>query len=201
MEAVTAVDIYKARDASDLWKRKKKGPWLDFEDSMRKKSGIKIAKKYWPQVGEKLDSVIHYLNTDAGEGFVSQDVPVSVVERYMGQVEQVEPAEPLPTSNETVPDVAPVAVAEQAAALQSQPTPESEAQAPLQGTVETAAEVAESALPKRTLNKVEELVKRARNSGAWKAAHEYIASWPVDARDYATKKLKAAEYQLAASGE
>lgn len=201
VEAVPAVDLYKARDASELWKRKKKGPWLDFEDSMLKKSGIKIAKKYWPQVGEKLDAVIHYLNTDAGEGFVSQDVPVSVVERYMGQAEQVEPVEPLPTSNETVPVVQPVVVAEQAAATQSQPAPESEAQAPLQGTVETAAEVAESALPKSTVNKVEELVKRARNSGAWKAAHEYIAAWPVAARDYATKKLKAAEYQLAASGE
>lgn len=119
----------------------------------------------------------------------------------MGQVEQVEPAEPLPTSNETVPVVASVAVAEQAAATQSQPTPESEAKAPLQGTVDPNVEAAESALPERTLNKVEELVKRARNSGAWKAAHEYISTWPEIARDYATKKLKAAEYQLAASGE
>lgn len=36
VEAVTAKEIYKARDASDLWKRKKKGPWVDFETSMFK---------------------------------------------------------------------------------------------------------------------------------------------------------------------
>ncbi|HBN8269201.1 TPA: recombinase RecT, partial [Pseudomonas aeruginosa] len=99
VEAVTADDINAARDASELWKRKKKGPWVDFEDSMRKKSAIKIASKYWPQTGTKLDGVIQYLNTDAGEGFSSNDVPVEVVERYMGAADVVG-TEPLPTSNQ-----------------------------------------------------------------------------------------------------
>lgn len=189
VEAVPAVDLYKARDASELWKRKKKGPWLDFEDSMLKKSGIKIAKKYWPQVGEKLDSVIHYLNTDAGEGFASQDVPVSVVERYMGAVEVVGEAEPLPTAN--VAAGAPQVAQSQSQPAEVQQAPEEPAQAVHEGSLMTEAE-AEAALPKKVVNKVEELVKRARESGAWKAAHEYIASWPVDACEYATKRLKAA---------
>ncbi|MDT4850643.1 hypothetical protein FQZ97_847960 [compost metagenome] len=165
---------------------------------MLKKSGIKIAKKYWPQVGEKLDSVIQYLNTAAGEGFASQDVPVSVVERYMGAAEVVGEAQPLPTTNVA-------AGAPQEAPSQSQPVglqqaPEEPAKAVHEGNLMAEAE-AEAALPKKVVNKVEELVKRARESGAWKAAHEYIASWPVDACEYATKRLKAAEYQLATAGE
>lgn len=201
VEAIPAEDIYAAREASDLWKRKKKGPWVDFFTSMAKKTAIKIARKYWPQTSAKLDELVQYLNTNAGEGFASNDVPVSVVERYMGQVEQVEPAHPLPTSNVATPEAQPVAEAQQAPVTQPQATAQSNAQAPLEGTVEPPAVVAESDIPKSTLNKVEELVKRARNSGAWKAAHEYISTWPVPARDYATNKLKAAEYQLANSGE
>ncbi len=189
VEAIAAEDIYAAREASDLWKRKKKGPWVDFFGPMAKKSAIKIARKYWPQTSSKLDELVQYLNTSAGEGFASNDVPVSVVERYMGQAEQVEPVEALPTSNKVDPVAEP------------QPAPESEAQAPLEVPVETAEESSESALPKSTINKVEELVKRARKSGAWKAAFEYISTWPVPAREYATQKLKAAEYQQAAEGE
>lgn len=196
VEAVPAVDLYKARDASDLWKRKKKGPWLDFEDSMLKKSGIKIAKKYWPQVGEKLDSVIQYLNTAAGEGFASQDVPVSVVERYMGAAEVVGEAEPLPTAN--VAAGTPQEAAPQGNPSQEQQNPE---QASPASPAVADQENAVPDLPKKMLNKIDELVTRAKNSGAWKAAHEYIAGWPVDARGYAEKRLKAAEYQLAASGE
>lgn len=196
VEAVPAVDLYKARDASDLWKRKKKGPWLDFEDSMLKKSGIKIAKKYWPQVGEKLDSVIQYLNTAAGEGFASQDVPVSVVERYMGAAEVVGEAEPLPTAN--VAAGTPQEAAPQGQSIQEQQSPEQAPQA-TPATVEQDSAVPD--LPKKMLNKIDELVNRARKSGAWKAAHEYIAGWPVDARGYAEKRLKAAEYVLNSSGE
>jgi len=198
VEAVTAAELDKARDASELWKRKKKGPWLDFEDSMRKKSGIKIAKKYWPQVGEKLDTVINYLNTTAGEGFASQDVPVTVVERYMGAVEVQEEVKPLPTAN--APAGAPQDAPIESQPAEAQQVPEEPANAVIEGTVVTNAE-AEASLPKKVINKVDELVKRARDSGAWKAAHEYIASWPVDACSYATKRLKEAEYRLAASGE
>lgn len=147
---------------------------LDFEDSMLKKSGIKIAKKYWPQVGEKLDAVIHYLNTDAGEGFVSQDVPVSVVERYMGQAEQVEPVEPLPTSNETVPVVQPVVVAEQAA-TQSQPAPRKlKRKRRCKELLRSLPRLLNRLCRKAPSTRSRKSVKRARNSGAWKAAHEYI---------------------------
>lgn len=197
VEAVTSDEINKARDASDLWKRKKKGPWLDYEDAMRKKSGIKIAKKYWPQVGEKLDHVIQYLNTTAGEGFSSHDIPAAVVERYMGAANVIDPAVPLPTSNkvdEPVPET-PVVEAEPA-----EVTPEpvvNEADEPEQNQpVPTSVE-----LPKKVLDKSNEVVKRARISGGWKAAAEYVSVWPTEAREHVLRLLKAAEYEAAAQGE
>jgi len=198
VEAVTAKEIYKARDSSDLWKRKKKGPWVDFETSMFKKTGIKIAKKYWPQVGEKLDTVIQYLNTTAGEGFASHDVPISVVERYMGAAEVVDEAQPLPTSNE---------VEEQVPASETTQVEPEDAQAqvaaPLEGEVLQASNDESQApvdLPPKVLKKAQEVVKRARESQGWKAARDYVSAWPVEARDYALRLLSTAEYQ-AAQGE
>ncbi|QCT95432.1 recombinase RecT (plasmid) [Stutzerimonas degradans] len=198
VEAVTAKEIFKARDASDLWKRKKKGPWVDFETSMFKKTGIKIAKKYWPQVGEKLDTVIQYLNTTAGEGFASHDVPVSIVERYMGAAEVVDEAQPLPTSNEVQETV------QATDATQAEPVEnKAENNAPLEGElVQASAETndAPALLPQKVIKKTEEVVNRARISQGWKAAREYVSAWPVEARDYALRLLQAAEYK-AAQGE
>nr|WP_290467311.1 RecT family recombinase [Pseudomonas fluorescens] len=200
VEAVTAVDLYKARDASELWKRKKKGPWVDFEDSMLKKSGIKIAKKYWPQTGSKLDGVIQYLNTDAGEGFSSNDVPVEVVERYMGGADVVE-SEPLPTSNQVGQQPAPDAQPEQAA------NPKVAGPAPADDVIEgevvrDGSQVPPPAdLPKKTINKVAEVVRRARAANCWEPAFEYVSTWPLVARDYAVTQLKAAQYVAQSQGE
>lgn len=207
VEAVTAAEIYKARDASELWKRKKKGPWLDFEDSMRKKSGIKIAKKYWPQVGEKLDTVIQYLNTAAGEGFASHDVPASVVERYMGAAEVVDESQPLPTSNQAGTQAA------ADPATEAEPEPINgelvENAEPVQAQAEAAEQPApthaqattEADLPPKVIAKALEVLKRARASGGWQAAIEYVSAWPVEARDYALRLLRAAQYEAAANGE
>lgn len=198
VEAVTAKEIYKAREASDLWKRKKKGPWVDFETSMFKKTGIKIAKKYWPQVGEKLDSVIQYLNTTAGEGFASHDVPVSVVERFVGAAEVVEEAKPLPTSNQ-VEEQAPASETAQAVPAEAQ----AQDTAPLEGEVlQASAEAAipSADLPQKVINKAQKVVARARESNGWQAARDYVNAWPVEARNYALRLLQAAEYK-AAQGE
>ncbi|NNA12927.1 recombinase RecT [Pseudomonas lundensis] len=200
VEAVTADDIKAARDSSDLWKRKKKGPWVDFEDSMRKKSAIKIARKYWPQTGAKLDGVIQYLNKDAGEGFSSNDVPVEVVERYMGAANVVEP-EPLPTSNQVDQEPAPAAQPEQAA------NPEVADPAPADDVIEgevvrDGSQVPPPAdLPKKTINKVAEVVRRARAANCWEPAFEYVSTWPVVARDYAVTQLKSAQYVAQSQGE
>ena len=198
VEAVTAKEIFKARDASELWKRKKKGPWVDFETSMYKKSGIKIAKKYWPQVGEKLDTVIHYLNTTAGEGFASNDVPLSVVERHMGAAEVVEETKPLPVSNEIQESASESEVAE-AVVVQEQV----QEAAPLVEQASPAPNVEANDtpdLPQKVIKKAHEVVKRAKASGGWQAAIEYVGDWPVEARDYALRLLRAEQYR-AAQGE
>lgn len=218
VEAVTAEEIFKAREASELWKRKKKGPWVDFEESMYKKSGIKIARKYWPQAGEKLDRVIHYLNTEAGEGFVSQDVPVDVIGRYIGAEQSNEAASPLPTSNEVNEQndasepiegeasvVEPEAETVTADAKATQPEQAQEqADEPAKANQPSQPASSESDdkpdLPPKVLKRIEEVINRARQSGSWAAARDFMSDWPVEARDEGLRQLKAAEYR-AAQGE
>lgn len=212
VEAISAEAIYAARAVSDLWKRKKKGPWVDFFDSMAKKTAIKIARKYWPQGSGRLDGAIAYLNEN-GEGFTSNEVPAEVVERYMGQAEVVEPE-----SNvvETVVQSAMTAVEEaERAAAESQERAE-----PAQSEPATAVEPTQSKskepestasssngadagcdLPPKVLKKTADLVSRAQAQGCWEAALEYIQSWPVKAKEYATTQLQAAQYVAVAGGE
>jgi len=65
--AMTIKDIYDIRDRSEMWKKNKSGPWLDFEEEMVKKTCVKQAYKYWPR-RKQLDDAIHYMNTTGGEG-------------------------------------------------------------------------------------------------------------------------------------
>lgn len=220
VEAVTAEEIYAAREASELWRKKKKGPWVDFFAAMAKKSAIKIARKYWPQSGPKLDELIQYLNTNGGEGFASQDVPLAVVERVIGasdEVEPVEPVEPLPTSNQEEAASEPSPAAQPAEvdpeperadppaaepAADSAPAADPEPQA-VEGEVMPAKEPEPkpAELPEKVVKKVAELVRRARDQGCWAAAKEYVSTWPEEARQYALQQLKAGEYLAASEGE
>jgi len=68
-ETLTAKEIWQIRDMSDLYARKKTGPWVWFEGEMVKKVAIKRAAKTWPSCS-KLDEAIDYLNRDAGEGLI-----------------------------------------------------------------------------------------------------------------------------------
>ena len=235
VEVVTAAEILAAREASELWKRKKKGPWVDYEDGMRKKSAIKIARKFWPQCS-RLDEVIQYLN-QSGEGFAAHDVPAEILSRYLdGGATAPEPV-PLPTSNELdlvgqVIEPEPVQAAQPGgnqaeagtsgqsapagkakakprsksaeAPAQAQARAQAQAQAPAQAQSSTSTPggvgQGESSLPQRVLQRVEEIVERALTSGAWQAARDFVSTWPDEARNYALKKLKAAEYQAAAQG-
>ncbi|MCK5532729.1 MAG: recombinase RecT [Halopseudomonas aestusnigri] len=191
IEVVTAEDIYTARDASDLWKRKKKGPWLDHFGSMAKKAAIKVARKYWPQGSRRLDDAIQYLN-DNGEGFKNDEVPVEVVERYMGEAEVVD--QPLEGTLE-----------------QAMPAEQHQQEKPEAEVVETQASPAEttspqqapseSELPPKVIKKVAEIVRRAQDQGCWQAALDHIQSWPAEAMAYAKAQLTAAQYAVAASGE
>jgi len=64
---MTIADVYAIRDRSAAWKSSKKGPWLTDEGEMIKKTCVKQAYKYWPKT-ERLETAIHHLNTEGGEG-------------------------------------------------------------------------------------------------------------------------------------
>lgn len=69
--AMSVDEINEIRDRSSAWKawisKKKSCPWLTDWGEMAKKTVVKRAYKYWPKT-ERLDTAIHHLNTDGGEG-------------------------------------------------------------------------------------------------------------------------------------
>lgn len=69
-------DVYAIRDRSEAWKaymadNKKKCPWVTDEGEMIKKTCVKQAAKYWPR-RDRLDTAVHHMNTDGGEGITLQ---------------------------------------------------------------------------------------------------------------------------------
>ena len=64
---MTYDDAMAIRDRSAAWKSSKSGPWKTDEGEMVKKTCVKQAYKYWPKT-ERLETAIHHLNTDNGEG-------------------------------------------------------------------------------------------------------------------------------------
>lgn len=67
-------EVYDIRDRSEAWKsyqakKIKSCPWVTDAGEMIKKTCVKQAYKYWPKT-ERLETAIHHLNTDGGEGLV-----------------------------------------------------------------------------------------------------------------------------------
>lgn len=65
-------EVYDIRDRSEAWKsyaakKIKSCPWVSDAGEMIKKTCVKQAYKYWPKT-ERLETAIHHLNTDGGEG-------------------------------------------------------------------------------------------------------------------------------------
>lgn len=73
-------DVFAIRDKSQAWiafqaKKTRSCIWVDHEGEMVRKTCIKQAYKYWPK-GEqsgRLETAIHYMNTEAGEGLPTSE--------------------------------------------------------------------------------------------------------------------------------
>lgn len=196
VEAVSAEDIYAARAASQLWKQKKNGPWLDFFDSMAKKAAIKIARKYWPQGSERLDEAITYLNEN-GEGFANPDLPIEVVARHVGQADEVdEPKQSM--------DLEPEANAATTVAAEAEEPIEDAEFVDVQDNPEPAvqAEVNQDDNPitEKVIKRTAVIVDRATTQGCWQAALDHVSNWPAAWAAYAKRELQAAQYAAAAGG-
>lgn len=55
---MTIEEIENVRDKSELYKKKKKGPWVDWFDEMAKKTVIKRAQKTWPKGTGRLERAV-----------------------------------------------------------------------------------------------------------------------------------------------
>lgn len=80
---MTIADVYSIRDRSASWKSGKPGPWKTDEGEMIKKTCVKQAYKYWPKT-DRLETAIHHLNTENGEGLAEVNVidspaPIKIV--------------------------------------------------------------------------------------------------------------------------
>jgi recombination protein RecT len=72
--AMPIAKVNDIRDRSEAWKayqrdNTKKCPWNTDYEEMVKKTCVKQAAKYWPR-RERLDSAVHHMNTDGGEGLM-----------------------------------------------------------------------------------------------------------------------------------
>ncbi len=88
VEVMTATEIHEIRDRSELYKKKKMGPWVDFFGEMAKKTLIKRAQKTWPKSsGGRLEKAIEILN-ESGEGIEFKQNAIEIQESFT--VEQQE---------------------------------------------------------------------------------------------------------------
>jgi recombination protein RecT len=77
--AMDIASVYAIRDRSSAWKSGKKCPWHTDEGEMIKKTCVKQAYKYWPK-NARLETAIHHMNTDGGEGLDFSPKPGSAAE-------------------------------------------------------------------------------------------------------------------------
>lgn len=79
LEAITAIQKLSSAGM--------KGPWKDHWGEMARKTIVKQASKYWPQV-DRLDNAMHMLNTDGDEGMppAFKDVTPEVIDNPIDEL-------------------------------------------------------------------------------------------------------------------
>jgi recombination protein RecT len=188
---VSAEDVYAARDISSAWvkgKPGKKGPWESHFGPMALKTGVKIARKFWPMTSPVLENVISYLNEEGGEGFAPGPVTLDVAARELGV--EVKPGVGMDAPAPYQPVVMPQAgqldqmeqmeeVAERVNAAPAS-VKSSPAQAP-EPTVRTQPnKVAVPADPgevdPKVVERIESVLKRCQRLKSWQAGLEWVAT-------------------------
>jgi recombination protein RecT len=82
---------YAIRDRSESWKKGQSGPWKSDEGEMIKKTCVKQAYKYWPKT-ERLETAIHHLDTEGGEGIVLEQSKTCPADLLAGWVAKAQAA-------------------------------------------------------------------------------------------------------------
>jgi recombination protein RecT len=174
VSAVSAEDIYKARDMSSAWAKGsvgKKGPWESHFNPMCLKAGIKIARKFWPMTSPVLENIISYLNEDGGEGFAPSPITLDVAGKELDR--------PLISADETI--AMPVVDINSIRASQSaQPVAVVSQQDVPQNAVvgsEPSGRIADQGstnnIDPKVMERINKVLTRSTRSGAWGAAFDW----------------------------
>lgn len=87
--------VWDIRGRSEAWKafveKKKSCPWVTDEEEMIKKTCIKQAAKMWPR-RDRLDSAVHYLDTEGNQGIELSEKGSLPDEEYDGFKKSIEAA-------------------------------------------------------------------------------------------------------------
>ncbi len=65
VDTMSAEKVYKVREKSEAWRRKKAGPWADWFEEMARKAIIRQAARMWPRYSGRLAAVIESFDEDA----------------------------------------------------------------------------------------------------------------------------------------
>ncbi|MDI2144950.1 recombinase RecT [Pseudomonas sp. ITA] len=183
---VSAEDVYAARQLSSAWTNsdptKKKGPWDTHFDSMAIKTGIKIARKYWPMTSPALDNVISYLNEEGGEGFVGGAVTLETASREMHGPSSATQTNVVNLHEGVVYDTDPNPGGHpQADASPVGDSRHSQMDQPRnQGPIRTEGEVGVGSAPRDVnetlIRRIDQVHDRSMRTGAWQSAFDWAAA-------------------------
>jgi phage RecT family recombinase len=78
VEFMSIEQIESIRDKSELYKKKKSGPWVDWFEEMAKKTVIKRAQKTWPKGTGRLEKAVQLAHIADGYAEMEKNKPIDV---------------------------------------------------------------------------------------------------------------------------